>query len=183
MPAALSPSFLMRVLRRPLTIGETAMARSVFRDAIDYARVRVVRGSFLPFGLQDQNTAMTPRGSLHFMPAQYRDDFSREGNGGKLFFIHEMVHVWQYQLGYGVLLHGVLLALCGGYIRQRAYRYNAQAGGILSDFNMEQQGDIIAHYFGARQLGIPAYVAKLPQLQDILQGFLLDPSDRALLPR
>ena len=36
----------MRVLRRPLTIGETAMARSVFQGAIDYARVRVVRGSF-----------------------------------------------------------------------------------------------------------------------------------------
>ncbi|PLY47557.1 type IV secretion protein Rhs [Janthinobacterium sp. ROICE36] len=173
----------MRVLRRPLTIGETAMARSVFHGAIDYARVRVVRGAFLPFGLQDQNTAMTPRGSLHFMPAQYRDDFSREGNSGKLFFIHEMVHVWQYQLGYCVLLHGVLLALRGGYIRQRAYRYDAQAGGILSDFNMEQQGDIIAHYFGARQLGIPAYVAKLPQLQDILQGFLLDPAERRLLPR
>ena len=183
MPAALSSILIMRVLRRPLTIGETAMARSVFQDAIDYARVRVVRGSFLPFGLQDQNTAMTPRGSLHFMPAQYRDDFSREGNGGKLFFIHEMVHVWQYQLGYSVLLHGALLALCGGYLRQRAYRYDAQAGGVLSDFNMEQQGDIIAHYFGARQLGIPAHVAKLPQLQEILQGFLLDPADRRLLPR
>lgn len=159
------------------------MARSVFQDAIDYARVRVVRGSFLPFGLQDQNTAMTPRGSLHFMPAQYRDDFSREGNGGKLFFIHEMVHVWQYQLGYGVLLHGALLALRGGYIRRRAYRYEAQAGGVLSDFNMEQQGDLIAHYFGARQLAISTYVAKLPQLQHILQQFLHDPADRSLLPR
>ena len=48
---------------------------------------------------------------------------------------------------------------------------------------MEQQGDIIAHYFGARQLGIPAYVAQLPQLQDILQGFLINPADRRLLPR
>jgi len=26
-------------------------------------------------------------------------------------------------------------------------------------------------------------VAKLPQLQEILQGFLLDPADRGLLPR
>ncbi|WP_300750908.1 Rhs element Vgr protein [Janthinobacterium sp.] len=172
----------MQTLRRPLTIGEIAMARSVFQGAIDYPRVRVVCGSFLPFGLQDQNTAMTPRGCLHFMPAQYRDDFSREGNGGKLFFIHEMVHVWQYQLGYCVLLHGALLALCGGYIGQRAYRYTASAGGVLPDFNMEQQGDIIAHYFGARQLGIPAYVAQLPQLQEILQGFLDDPADRKLLP-
>ena len=172
----------MQTLRRPLTPGEIAMARCVFRDAINYARVRVVRGSFLPFGLQDQNTAMTPRGKLHFMPPQYRDDFSRESNGGKLFFIHEMVHVWQYQLGYQVLLHGALLTLRGGYIGQRAYRYTASAGGVLSDFNMEQQGDIIAHYFGARQLGIPAYVAQLPQLQEILQGFLLNPSDRSLLP-
>ena len=170
-------------LRRPLTAGEIAMARSVFHDGIDYARVRVVCGSFLPFNLQDQNTAMTPRGSLYFMPPQYRIDFSREDAGGKLFFIHEMVHVWQYQLGYSVLLHGVLLALRGGYIGQRAYRYDAQAGGVLSDFNMEQQGDLIAHYFGARQLGIPAYVAQLPQLQEILQGFLLNPADRSLLPR
>lgn len=173
----------MHPLRRPLTMGEIAMARSVFRDAIDYERVRVVRGSFLPFGLQDQNTAMTPRGNLHFMPAQYRDDFSVQDHGGKLFFIHEMVHVWQYQLGYSVLLHGALLALRGGYIGQRAYRYTASAGGVLSDFNMEQQGDIIAHYFGARQLAIPAYVAQLPQLQEILQRFMLDPSDRSLLPR
>ena len=43
MLAALSSLLLMRVLRRPLTIGETAMARSVFQGAIDYARVRVVR--------------------------------------------------------------------------------------------------------------------------------------------
>ena len=78
----------MQALRRPLTAGELAMARSVFKGALDYTRVRVVRGSFLPFDLQDQNTAMTPRGSLYFMPAQYRIDFSREDAGGKLFFIH-----------------------------------------------------------------------------------------------
>ena len=116
-------------LRRPLTAGEIAMARSVFQDAIDYARVRVVRGSFLPFNLQDQNTAMTPRGSLYFMPAQYRIDFSREDAGGKLFFIHEMVHVWQWQLGYNCIWHGLLLALFGGYFRQRAYRYDSSVTG------------------------------------------------------
>lgn len=160
------------------------MARSVFQDAIDYTRVRVVRGSFLPFNLQDQNTAMTPRGSIHFMPAQYRDDFSRESAGGKLFFIHEMVHVWQWQLGYNCMLHGLLLALTGGYIGQRAYRYDAAALALsLSDYNMEQQGELIAHYFGATQLGVPAMVATAPFLRRVLDAFLRSPRDAALLPR
>lgn len=174
----------MQKLRRPLTAGEIAMARSVFQDAIDYARVRVVRGSFLPFNLQDQNTAMTPRGSIYFMPAQYRDDFSREQAGGKLFFIHEMVHVWQWQLGYSCMLHGLLLAITGGYLRQRAYRYdNSAPGRPLSSYNMEQQGELIAHYFGATQLGVPTMMAGLPFLREALAGFLRLPGDPALLPR
>lgn len=159
------------------------MARSVFGDAIDYARVRVVRGSFLPFNLQDQNTAMTPRGSIHFMPAQYRLDFSREDAGGKLFFIHEMVHVWQWQLGYNCMLHGLLLALSGGYFRQRAYRYDIRnQPRRLASYNMEQQAELIAHYFGATQLGLASYRAQLPFLRGALEGFLRSPGDAGLLP-
>ena len=174
----------MQKLRRPLTAGEIAMARSVFQDAIDYARVRVVRGSFLPFNLQDPNTAMTPRGSMYFMPAHYCDDFSSEPAGGKLLFIHEMVHVWQWQLGYNCMLHGLLLAITGGYLRQRAYRYDSTAEARpLASYNMEQQGELIAHYFGATQLGVPAMVASLPFLRDALDGFLRTPGDPALLPR
>ena len=171
-------------LRRPLTSGETAMVRSVFQDAIDTTRVRVVCGSFLPFNLQDQNTAMTPRGSLYFMPAQYRIDFSREDAGGKLFFIHEMVHVWQWQLGYNCIWHGLLLALFGGYFRQRAYRYDsAIAGTTLAGYNMEQQAELVSHYFGATQLGLPSLTARLPFLRDVLDGFLQSPGNAALLPR
>lgn len=159
------------------------MVRSVFQGAIDTTRVRVVCGSFLPFNLQDQNTAMTPRGSLYFMPAQYRDDFSREDAGGKLFFIHEMVHVWQWQLGYNCIWHGLLLALFGGYFRQRAYRYDStQAGRPLASYNMEQQAELISHYFGATQLGVVSYVARLPFLRGALDGFLQSPRDAALLP-
>ena len=171
-------------LRRPLTAGEIAMARSVFRDGIDYARVRVVCGSFLPFNLQDQNTAMTPRGSLYFMPAQYRIDFSREDAGGKLFFIHEMVHVWQWQLGYNCIWHGLLLALFGGYFRQRAYRYDSSvAGTAFAGYNMEQQAELVSHYFGATQLGLASMTARLPFLREVLGGFLQSPGNASLLPR
>ena len=169
--------------RRPLTAGEIAMVRSVFQDAIDTTRVRVVRGSFLPFNLQDQNTAMTPRGSLYFMPAQYRIDFSREDAGGKLFFIHEMVHVWQWQLGYNCILHGLLLALSGGYFRQRAYRYDSSMRGTtLVSYNMEQQAELVTHYFGATQLGLASMTARLPFLREVLRGFLQSPGDAGLLP-
>ena len=174
----------MQTLRRPLTAGELAMARSVFRDAIDYARVQVVRGSFLPFDLQDRNTAMTPRGSIYFMPAQYRIDFSREDAGGKLFFIHEMVHVWQWQLGYNCMWHGLLLVLFGGYFGRRAYRYDAtDPARPLSRYNMEQQAELISHYFGATQLGVASCVARLPFLRGVLDGFLRSPGDAALLPQ
>ena len=171
-------------LRRPLTAGETAMVRSVFQDAIDTTRVRVLRGSFLPFNLQDRNTAMTPRGSLYFMPAQYRIDFSREDAGGKLFFIHEMVHVWQWQLGYNCLWHGLLLALSGGYFRQRAYRYDSSVTGTaFNAYNMEQQAELVSHYFGATQLGLSSKTARLPLLPQVLGGFLQSPGNANLLPR
>ena len=170
-------------LRRPLTAGETAMARSVFQDAIDYARVRVVRGSFLPFNLQYQNTAMTPRGSMYFMPAHYCDDFSREPAGGKLLFIHEMVHVWQWQLGYNCIWHGLLLALFGGYLRQRAYRYDSSVTGTaFAGYNMEQQAELVSHYFGATQLGLASMTARLPFLRGVLDDFLRSPGDASLLP-
>ncbi len=173
----------MADFRRPLSAGETDMARSVFQDAIDCTRVRVVCGSFLPFHLQDQNTAMTPRGSLYFMAPQYRDDFSRENASGKLFFIHEMVHVWQWQLGYNCLWHGLLLALLGGYWRQRAYRYDSSVRGTtLASYNMEQQAELVSHYFGATELGLASMTARLPFLREVLGGFLQSPGNPALLP-
>ncbi|CDG81944.1 hypothetical protein [Janthinobacterium agaricidamnosum] len=174
----------MSTQARPLTRGETAMARLVFRDAIDYARVRVCNRSYLPFGLQNRHTAITPNGNLYFRDPEYRADFSRDDVRGKLFFMHEMVHVWQWQLGYPVMWRGLCLALKGGYFRRRAYRYDAAAAGRpLSSFNMEQQGDIIAHYFAAQHLGLARYAASLPFLNSVLADFLRAPGDIDLLPR
>jgi len=42
------------------------MARSVFQGAIDYNRVKVHNGEYLWFGLQDDDTAMTPNCELFF---------------------------------------------------------------------------------------------------------------------
>ena len=51
---------------RPLTDGEIALARSMFGEAIDYQRVRIVRGKWWPF--QHKGVVMAPTGNVHFHP-------------------------------------------------------------------------------------------------------------------
>jgi hypothetical protein len=52
---------------RALTPGEIALCRSVFGDAIDYAKVRLIKGKWWPF--QPRNAAMAPNGRIYFHPA------------------------------------------------------------------------------------------------------------------
>jgi len=107
---------IVKLKSRPLTAGEVAMARQIFNDSIDYSAVRVHNEEYLPFGLQSNKTAMTPNGSMYFNPDYFVDDFSAvDDRGFKLWFIHEMTHVWQYQLGYSVSWHGFWLSVSGGY--------------------------------------------------------------------
>ena len=63
-------------LSRSLTPGEIALARSVFGDAIDYERVRMVRGKWWPF--QPKRSAMAPMGNIYFHPdgGGWAEDFS-----------------------------------------------------------------------------------------------------------
>ncbi len=60
---------------------------------------------------------MTPRGEIHFPTDSFLPDFSDPTvtPADRVWFIHEMGHVWQFQLGYGVTWAGVQLGLTGGY--------------------------------------------------------------------
>ena len=85
-------------------------ARLVFANTIDYANVYIHNDEFLPFGLQNDNTVMTPNGEIYFPKGLYRDDFSNLASqyaSLRHLFIHEMVHVWQHQLGYSVMIKGL----------------------------------------------------------------------------
>ncbi|AWQ82303.1 PAAR motif family protein [Pseudomonas aeruginosa] len=172
---------------RALTSGELAMAQSLFKDSIDYSRVKVHNEEYLPFGLQPDNTAMTPNGELYFNPDYYKDDFSISATD-QHWFMHEMAHVWQYQLGYWVKLHGLLLhpgSLWG--LLGDPYRYELKPGDKLQDFNMEQQGDILADYY-CWTIGNPTRsisgqaVANIGLHQSVLSDFLRNPNDKNLLP-
>ncbi|UYK96137.1 hypothetical protein [Pantoea stewartii] len=50
--------------QRHMTLGEIGMAHWIFGDSIAYNRVWIHCGSYLPFGLQKQNYAMTLNGEL-----------------------------------------------------------------------------------------------------------------------
>ncbi|MBD9677931.1 type VI secretion system tip protein VgrG [Pseudomonas sp. PDM18] len=130
---------------RPLTAGEIAMAQVVFKDAIDYSKVKAHHGGWWLF-LGFQNTAVTPNGEMYFPESTglYKDDFSATAKGrDKALFIHEMTHVWQYQMGYWVKWHALWVTSRGA----SAYEYTLRKTGKLSDYNMEQQGEIVSDYY------------------------------------
>jgi hypothetical protein len=167
---------------RPLTPGETAMVALLFGAAIDPARVRVHNRPYLPFGLQPTNCAMTPNGSIYFHHSCFLPDYAAADLPAKHWFMHEMVHVWQHQLGYPVRLRGaVRIGL--------RYHYTLREGALLADYNMEAQGELLADYFALRYLGKPEamrqrrYAHSLALFESVLAGFLRDPASRANLPR
>ena len=178
---------------RGMTPGEVAMARTVFKDAIDYSKVKIHRGGL--FGQPNRTgNAMTPRGEIYFPADDYRDDFSAGvvSDSYRIWFVHELSHVWQYQLGYSVVWAGFRLGAGGGYSKDGAinrpspaYRYNlagSDKGKELPDFNMEQQAELISHYFAATQLGSPRYFAEQTELAKALGSFITNPKDATLLP-
>ena len=70
-----------------------------------------------------------------------------------------------------------------------AYEYTLKSNGQLSDYNMEQQGEIVSDYFIICVIGNPRGVwnqrnyTKSPQLLvSTLQGFLENPASKANLP-
>lgn len=161
------------------------MARTVFKDAIDYSKVKIHRGGLLGQPNRSGN-AMTPRGEIHFPDDDYRTDFSIQKADAKIWFIHEMAHVWQYQLGYNLIWNGIKIGASGGYNSGApAYRYDLREqdkGKRFSAFNMEQQGELIAHYYAATQLKIGKYIEELPDLTLVLSDFLSNPKNPNLLP-
>lgn len=132
---------------RRLTGGEVALARSVFGDAIDYDAVRVRHRKWIFF--QPRQIVMAPMGHLHFHPRGdvYCDDFScpaKDELRAKGLFIHEMTHVWQAQQRgrwYLVLMRHPFAT----------YDYSLKPGWPLHRYGLEQQAEIVRHYWMLKQ--------------------------------
>ena len=137
---------------RPLTGDETALARSVFGDSIDYGRVRIFARKWWP--LHHRKLAMAPDGNIWFNPkgALYCDDFCARGLSRQGLFIHEMTHVWQHQSGVNLILRRH--PFC-------RYDYALKPGWTLKRYGLEQQAEIVRHAF---MLGRGATIPGAPSL-------------------
>ena len=147
---------------RALTASERTLARSVFGDAIDYDAVQVRNRKWAFF--QPARTVMAPMGHLHFNPrgGLFCDDFCTAPLDRQGLFIHEMVHVWQAQSRGRWYLPLMRHPLC-------RYDYALKPGWPLERYGIEQQAEIVRHFFlltrGHQVPGAPsleAYRAILP---------------------
>ncbi|WP_275555999.1 hypothetical protein [Mixta sp. Marseille-Q2659] len=167
---------------RKLTSGEILLAKKVFSEGIRYEQVRVFNDSYLPWGMQSREVAMTPNGNLYFRQPHYSDDFSKEYGRIQHWFIHEMVHVLQHQIGMNVRMRGAFSWIA-------SYNYSLPPYKKLSDFNMEQQASIISDYFCLTHLGLSEFKVIStfrgiigPDIKDkyksVLEIFLAKPNDK-----
>lgn len=173
--------------KRALTPGEIAMVRTVFKDSIDYSQVKIHHGGWWLF-LGLQNTAVTPNGEMYYPRSTdlYKEDFSKPDNERfKALFMHEMTHVWQYQLGYWVKWHALWVTSRGA----EAYRYQLSPDGDFADYNMEQQGEIVSDYYmiciekNPLRVWDHANSQKSPELlASTVNRLLANPADKSNLP-
>jgi hypothetical protein len=125
---------------RALTSGEILISRSIFGDAIDYSKVRLIKGKWWPF--HPRNAAMAPNGNIYFHPEAggWSEDFGREPLPRQAYFIHEMTHVWQAQKGGPLYLPLMRHPFC-------RYRYELRPGKPFERYGIEQQAEIVRHVF------------------------------------
>lgn len=192
------------ITKRRLTEKEIIMCRSVFKDSIQYKDVWVVMQGFV-ISLLD--TAVTPIGRIITIPRKEyieNQDFSNAAPSLKHWFIHEMTHVWQNELGFKSLPK--LKRVCRlEYFKTTESADNTTGEDLVpyatdlmgrdiyknfNEFNYEQQGRIIELYFDAKFLKYSQPQRKHHQLSiklkdyvmRTLKDFINNPSDKSLLP-
>ncbi|MEQ1724637.1 MAG: vgr related protein [Sphingopyxis sp.] len=117
-----------------------ALARGVFGDEIAYEKVEIRRRKWAFF--QPKRVIMAPMGHLHFHPITdiYCQDFSEAPIERQALFIHEMTHVWQAQT------RGRWFLVLMRWPFDR-YSYTLKPGWPLHRYGLEQQAEIVRHYF------------------------------------
>ena len=118
---------------------------------------------------------------MYFNPKRFVEDFSLASFLESLWFMHEMVHVWQYLLGYPVKLRGAIRIGLG-------YGYTLSADKVLSDYNMEAQGNVLSDCWAPSQFPNPPSLWEAKHRKDlalcrqVLKDFIADPASRKNLP-
>lgn len=142
-------------LKRPLTADEINEAKLVFGDTLDYARARVAEAPVMAIG----KYARTPFNTIYFPPGTSALAFAHF----MPWLVHELTHVWQTQHGVSVvtkLMHAMrgpsAYDYSGPFGKERkedALRDAFARGKRFTDFNTEQQGDILEDFYRKLKAG------------------------------
>ncbi len=151
---------------RGLTPGERAFLAPLFRDAVDYEAIRIVRGRAFP--MQGSRTLVTIRDIVYAPGPVYCDDFAQGGPERQAILVHEVAHVWQHSNGINVVRGAVRAFFASGGRYTRAYRYHLVPGRDLVEYGIEQQASILEHFFLTRGHAAVRY-------GEVLRRFLEDP--------
>lgn len=137
-----TPLFTPKGTGRPLTTGEQALARTIYRDALDLSSVQIRRRKWAFF--QPRHVAMAPTGHIHFHPDSelWSEDYSKADLASSGLFLHELCHVWQTQ-------RGVYLPLARHPFCR--YHYTIKPGWKLPQYGLEQQAEIVRHTYLLRE--------------------------------
>ncbi len=123
---------------RPLTEKEIKVARYIYGDSINYKRVRI-----------DELSIVGPKQHRFCYVSFYL--INSWGPMQTSTFIHELMHVWQYdKMGARYMvqaLRGQYSAMGYNYGGVSALKEQLKQGNGLRDFNLEQQADIVSDYY------------------------------------
>lgn len=148
---------------RALTAGETAMLREVFKDSVDYNKVRVHQSAAATRWLDWQGAeGVTHKNVIIIRDNACKNDYSHcASDYHKYVFMHEAAHVWQGQNG---LMPGALKLAFENYSRllpgekyHQHYEYGLKPDKPLESYNVEQQASIITDYHMHIKTGAQTY--------------------------
>lgn len=137
---------------RPLTPEETTMLRDVFKDSVDYNKIRIHHSSVANRVLGVMGAeAIAHKNRIFVRNNRCQDNYGTCGDDFNVYpFVHEAAHVWQSQNG---LMPGMLRQIFDNYTRvvpnggyHKHYEYDLKDPRPLTGYNVEQQASIITDY-------------------------------------
>lgn len=133
---------------RALLPIELQEAQKVFGSIIDFSKVQVANK---PYSLlQGRDHVSTVKGVMYWPNSSNKTSLVETPHDAHV-FIHEMVHVLQYQRGVNVRREGCIalaaLAATGG---KRGNPYEVKAGKAWCRYNVEEQAELVADAYCQR---------------------------------
>ena len=134
---------------RPLSQAELEIARSIFYNSIHYNRIRVDESAHV--GCKKHH--------IYYVSFFTINGWGRIQND---IFVHELMHVWQFQMLGSVYIIRALLAqrtsMGYNYGGLPALKYAHVNNLGLAAFNLEQQADIVSDYYCLQNGLMPRWV-------------------------